>query len=165
MPLHPFSLCLSFPLSVLQCVSREFIIADRQTHTHIQTDTHTQTHTHTDRQTHTQTETHTDRHTQTDRHTHTHTHRPVSWFDPSTSHLSGSLNSSGGLLTVVWCLRFLCLILKSMSLLSSVSCTSCPCGYLPWSWLVPPVWLLAPPSLCPPVPGSPVSLFCVILLF
>jgi len=36
-------------------------------------------------------------------------------------------------------------------------CISCPCACLPCSWLVTPVWLLAPPSLCPPVSRSPVS--------
>jgi len=44
----------------------------------------------------------------------------------------------------------LCLILKSLCRLS-------PCDCLPWSWLFPCVWLLAPPSLCSPVSRSPLS--------
>jgi len=50
--------------------------------------------------------------------------------------------------------EFFRLILKSLSLVSSVSLHFLS---LCLSALFPPVWLLAPPSLCPPVSRSPVS--------
>jgi len=57
-----------------------------------------------------------------------------------------------------------CLILKSLSLVSSISLHFLPCDCLPCPWLFPPVWLLAPPWLFPPVSRSPVFLVCLLLL-
>jgi len=55
-------------------------------------------------------------------------------------------------------IRSFCVIFWSPHLSCPLfACSSCPCDCLPCSWLFPPVWLLAPPSSCPPVSRSPVS--------
>jgi len=71
-------------------------------------------------------------------------HRLAGQYDSHPSDLSSS-----DVVTRSFCL-VLRLVLKS-------SCRLSPCDRLPSSWLFPSVWLLAPPSLCPPVSRSPVS--------
>jgi len=56
-----------------------------------------------------------------------------------------------------FCVLFCVLFWSPCLLCHLFPCISCPCDFLPCSWLFPPVWLLAPPSLCPPVSRSPVS--------